>query len=73
MLDCWRETPNSRPSFARLEKEIGALLETSDKNLYIEQCRQFESDVAKLKGSAFRNSDAENRDYLAMMSPPHYR
>jgi hypothetical protein len=73
MLDCWKDSPHSRPSFAKLEKEFGSLLEMSDRYRYVEQCREFESNIAKLRGSLVRTSEVENRDYLAMMSPPSYR
>ena len=73
MLDCWKDSPHCRPSFAKLEKEFGSLLEKSDRCRYVEQCRQFESNIAKLRGSLVRPSEVENRDYLAMMSPPSYR
>ena len=73
MLDCWKDSPHSRPSFAKLEKEFGSLLEMSDRCRYVEQCREFDSNIAKLRGSLVRTSEVENRDYLAMMSPPSYR
>ena len=75
MRNCWHESPNQRPSFAKLENELGSLLEESDKITYVEQCRQFEANITKLKGTLVKNqsTDLENRDYLAMMSPPNYR
>jgi len=75
MLDCWHDSPNARPTFAKLEKDFGALLESTDKNVYVEQCRQFDGNVAKLRGSLVKSAseDVENRDYLAMMSPPNYK
>ena len=74
MRNCWHESPNQRPSFAKLENELGSLLEGGDRTTYMEQCHKFECKIAILKETLVQSqsTELENRDFLAMMSSPNY-
>ncbi|CAG2061258.1 unnamed protein product [Timema podura] len=64
MLECWQARPTHRPSFTDLSDTLGAMLEESVRNHYIELNSPYmDMNMIQLEG---------HNDYLNMMSAPTY-
>nr|CAD7455580.1 unnamed protein product [Timema tahoe] len=64
MLECWQARPTHRPSFTDLSETLGAMLEESVRNHYIELNDHYMNmNMIQLEGHC---------DYLSMMSAPTY-
>ena len=64
MLHTWDSEPEKRPNFLQLMDELGDLLEEGETDHYLDLTKNFDA--------SFANNAVENKDYLAMMSPPDF-
>ena len=64
MLRAWDNEPEKRPQFLELMDELGDLLEEGETDHYLDLTKNFDASVV--------NNAVENKDYLAMMSPPDF-
>jgi hypothetical protein len=66
MLHTWDTEPTNRPTFLELMDELGDLLEEGETDHYLDLSKRFDASTAGT------NNAVENKDYLAMMSPPDF-
>ena len=64
MLRTWDNEPEKRPQFLEVMDELGDLLEEGETDHYLDLTKNFDASVV--------NNAVENKDYLAMMSPPDF-
>ena len=64
MLHTWDNEPEKRPNFLQLMDDLGDLLEEGETDHYLDLTKNFDA--------SFANNAVENKDYLAMMSPPDF-
>ena len=66
MMRTWDADPTHRPTFLELMDELGDLLEEGEKDHYLDLTKMFDASTV---GTC---NTVENKDYLAMMSPPDF-
>lgn len=67
MSECWDTEPSKRPTFNKLMDLLGDLLDTGERDHYLDLSKMFESTIGRAVGSS-----VENKQYLESMLAPDF-